>query len=366
MYGGQDASGIMKLTLPADMLVGGQKAALRVLAPQTGSSRWFGLYHYLPATELYEAASPTPADGSIDASLTTNINWQPGFDLTSQTVYFGTDPSDLSVVGSGDGTLSTVTNAALGVPLDPLTTYYWKVAGDSQSSSYPVTLWSFTTDPGVLIPGINGWSETTLKYFQILYDSFIGERLMDLARFSRGETEVAWLTQTVPANLDLQGDYTFKWIAGLGFYSEPAAEFQLMLGDIELLNFGVTQSDTTWTSDDVSLTFIAKNIMVQGQDCSGIMELTLPADMLVPGEKATLRVLAPQTGSQRWFGLYHYSSASFNRSDFNTDWTIDAFDLAQLIQVWLSTDTNLPQDLHPDSKIDINDFALFAEDWLGE
>jgi hypothetical protein len=36
------------------------------------------------------------------------------------------------------------------------------------------------------------------------------------------------------------------------------------------------------------------------------MELTLPAGMLKPGRKARIRVLAPQTGSQRWFGIYHY------------------------------------------------------------
>jgi len=59
-------------------------------------------------------------------------------------------------------------------------------------------------------------------------------------------------------------------------------------------------------------------------------------------------------------------SALPGRSDFNKDWSVDSLDLAQLIQVWLSTDSGLPQDLYPDNKIDINDFALFAADWFDE
>ena len=81
-----------------------------------------------------------------------------------------------------------------------------------------------------------------------------------------------------------------------------------MLGDTELLEFDVVQKETTWMSADgtVALTFLPLSQMAGGADRSGIMTLTLPADMLQPGEKTLLRVLAPQTGSQRWFGLYHY------------------------------------------------------------
>ena len=37
--------------------------------------------------------------------------------------------------------------------------------------------------------------------------------------------------------------------------------------------------------------------------------------MLKPGEKARLRVVAPQTGSQRWFGIYHYPCAQEAKGD---------------------------------------------------
>ena len=70
----------------------------------------------------------------------------------------------------------------------------------------------------------------------------------------------------------------------------------------------MTQIETTWKSADgkVALKYLPKGKMFQGQDSSGIMELTLPANMLERGEKVLLLVVAPQTGSQRWFGLYHY------------------------------------------------------------
>jgi len=159
-----------------------------------------------------------------------------------------------------------------------------------------------------LTQNINGWSETVVQHQRNKYDSFLGPLTMDTARFSRGQTEVTWLTQPVPKNLKSGGQYSFKWAAALGWITQPAAEFKLMLGDKELLTFGVTQVETTWKSADgeVALKFLPMSKMAQGQDSSGIMELTLPAKMLKRGKKTLLRVVAPQTGSQRWFGLYHY------------------------------------------------------------
>jgi len=154
---------------------------------------------------------------------------------------------------------------------------------------------------------LNGWSETVVQHHREQYDSFLGPLTTDFARFARGQVEVAWRTKPVPKDLKPDGSFTFKWAAALGWIAEPVAEFQLMLGDRKLLTFGVTQKETTWKSADgkVTLTFLPMGQMAGGQDSSGIMSLTVPADMLVRGEKALLRVRAPQTGSKRWFGLYH-------------------------------------------------------------
>lgn len=154
---------------------------------------------------------------------------------------------------------------------------------------------------------LNGWSETVVQHHRIKYDSFLGALTMDVARFSGGQTEVAWRTQPVPKDLKSGGNFTFKWVAAPGWITAPAAEFQLMLGDEKLLTFGVTHEETTWKSADgkVALKYLPKGKMAGGLDSSGMMELTVPAKMLKRGEKALLRVVAPQTGSSRWFGLYH-------------------------------------------------------------
>ena len=40
-----------------------------------------------------------------------------------------------------------MSNAALGGPLDPLTTYYWKVDGvNAEPNTVPGSVWSFTTE----------------------------------------------------------------------------------------------------------------------------------------------------------------------------------------------------------------------------
>ena len=159
-----------------------------------------------------------------------------------------------------------------------------------------------------LMKDFNGWSKTTVQHQSIPYNSFMGEKRMDIARFARGEKEVAWLTQPVPGDIKSNSDFVFKWVAGLGFIASEPEEFQLMLGETKLLTFGVTHDEKTWKNADgkITLHYIPMNEMTGGMDSSGVMQLTLPAKMLKRNQKALLRVVAPQTGSQRWFGLFRY------------------------------------------------------------
>lgn len=157
-----------------------------------------------------------------------------------------------------------------------------------------------------LMKDLNGWSETVRQFHRTSYGSFLGMLTMNVARFSRGETEVVWQTQPVPTDIARTKDFQFKWIAGLGWITEPPAAFQLTLGNRELVKFGVVQEDKSWKSTDGKITLKYTCVEVAGVDSSGTMELTLPATMLQPGEKTELSVVAPQTGSRRWFGLYEY------------------------------------------------------------
>ena len=50
--------------------------------------------------------------------------------------------------------------------------------------------------------------------------------------------------------------------------------------------------------------------------------------------------------------------------DFDLDYIVDDNDLADFVEDWLSTDSQLPENLWPDSIINFRDFAIFAENWL--
>ena len=154
---------------------------------------------------------------------------------------------------------------------------------------------------------LNGWSKTVKQHYHTgSYDSFAGPLPLDIARFSHGQSEVEWLTKTVPHNTDINKPYTFEWVAALGWIAEPEAQFDLYLGEEKLLSFGVALKDAVWKSDDGRVSLKYKSIQENGVDSSGIMTLKVPGKMIKPAQKSLLRVVAPQTGSQRWFGLYRY------------------------------------------------------------
>lgn len=159
-----------------------------------------------------------------------------------------------------------------------------------------------------MLRNINGWSETLAYGGRVNYGSFLGRMTKDYARCAGGQKEVVWLTKPVPRDLSPKGEHTFRWIGALGWISQPETKFQLLLEGKPLLKFTVTHVETVWKSPDqaASLRFIPVSEEGGGLDRVGFMELIVPAEMLKPGRKAKLRVVAPQTGSRRWCGIYHY------------------------------------------------------------
>jgi hypothetical protein len=157
-----------------------------------------------------------------------------------------------------------------------------------------------------LMKVLNGWSRTTTTFHRTVYRSFLGELPMCVARQSGIEKLLTWNTQPVPKDLDPAATFTFQWVAGLGWISAKPGKFTLALGDRPLVDFDVVQKTTTWTGSDgtVALKYTARDAV--DLDSSGIMELTLPAKLLTPGQPAELRVIPAQTGSSRWFAVYEY------------------------------------------------------------
>jgi hypothetical protein len=151
---------------------------------------------------------------------------------------------------------------------------------------------------------INGWSQTLHASEAEDYAFFNGENRMAIARQTDGTSTIAWKTKPAPTNADPSKSCTFTWVAGLGYTSEPSGKFTLFLGEQPLLDLDVTGRDALWHSADGKTTLKYTVKSANEQDSSGVMELTIPARLLKPGEAAELRVVGSATGSRRWFGLY--------------------------------------------------------------
>ena len=157
---------------------------------------------------------------------------------------------------------------------------------------------------------LNGWSQTIRASEAGDYAYFQGEARMAIARQTDGASEVAWRTKPLSASLDPAKPCTLTWVAGLGYASEPAGKFTLFLGDRPLLDLDVTRTNALWRSADgqTTLKYTAKS--ANDQDSSGLLELSVPASMLQPGEPAELRVTGSPAHSRRWFGLYELDDVS--------------------------------------------------------
>ena len=151
---------------------------------------------------------------------------------------------------------------------------------------------------------LNGWATTLQASEKTNWHSFLGTAPMCIVRQTDGKSSVAWRTGSWKPNE--KGQVTFRWIANLGWQSQPAGgHFSIFLSKDKLLDFDISLESKTWKSIDgfVTLSYTVKKID-RNEDSSGIMELTLPAARLPnSGEAVTLRVEGSAANSQRYFGL---------------------------------------------------------------
>lgn len=113
-------------------------------------------------------SNPAPASAATGIVTSTTLSWTGGGDPdTSDTVvysvYFGTSPSDLSLVATGFQASFTPEQLSL------ITTYYWKVVTrDSHNASTEGPVWSFTTNSVPIASFIanrtNGWAPMTVTF----------------------------------------------------------------------------------------------------------------------------------------------------------------------------------------------------------
>jgi hypothetical protein len=109
-------------------------------------------FFYIPA----QAFSPEPSDGATVVSVASELDWRPGREATSHTVYFGTDAN---AVAAGAASSETVTDHGYAPALDFSTTYYWRVDEVGEATTYPGEVWSFTTEDYAVVEDFEGYTD---------------------------------------------------------------------------------------------------------------------------------------------------------------------------------------------------------------
>jgi hypothetical protein len=155
-----------------------------------------------------------------------------------------------------------------------------------------------------LCRNLNGWAATLRASERTDWHSFLCTAPMCVVRQTDGNASAAWRTGSWKP--DAKGLVTFRWIANLGWQSQPAGgQFSLWLNHEKLLDFDITLTSKSWKSADgsVVLKYTVKSID-RDEDSSGVMELIVPSSRLAKkGEPVTLRVDGSKANSLRYFGL---------------------------------------------------------------
>ena len=128
---------------------------------------------------------------------------------------------------------------------------------------------------------------------------------MLFCRQTRPGNQVTWKTSPVPME-PASKPVTFVFAGGLGFASEPKTQgFALEINGKETIRFDLPEPKI-WQSDDkrIELRFDSRRTI--STDQFGLFHLTVPCDMLKPGEPCVLSVRSLGSGSRRWFGLNPY------------------------------------------------------------
>ncbi len=109
-------------------------------------------FSYVPM----QAFGPEPADGATAVGIKTELNWRPGREATSHTVYIGTD-----AVAVADDLVSgyTVSEHSYAPVLDLGTSYYWKVDELGDAGEYPGEVWSFTTEDYATVDDFESYTD---------------------------------------------------------------------------------------------------------------------------------------------------------------------------------------------------------------
>jgi hypothetical protein len=101
-------------------------------------------------TTPLEAHFPVPTDGAVWQALDTTLSWTAGKVVVMHDLYFGTDEAAVAAADMSTFKGKLVTTSYDPGPLEPDTTYYWRVDQFTPTGTVAGPVWSFTTlDPDI-------------------------------------------------------------------------------------------------------------------------------------------------------------------------------------------------------------------------
>ena len=160
----------------------------------------------VPPKEAYE---PDPANGAKFLGTGVTLGWMPGIGAKLHTVYFGSNPDDVTDATSGASQTAATYNPGA---LDPGTTYYWRVDEFDGAQTHTGNLWSFTT------AGAGGGLKG--EYFNNA--SITGEPV--LTRLDPG-IDFAWGTESPEQGVVNDDDFSVRWRGELEIAFSEAYRF---------------------------------------------------------------------------------------------------------------------------------------------
>jgi hypothetical protein len=120
-------------------------------ATQTGLSEV--RFTYIPV----QAFEPNPADDATEVCVEVELDWRPGREATSHTVYVDADETAVA-----DGTAASETLTDHGYALSSLmfaTEYFWKVDETGDAGTYAGDVWSFTTEQFAAVDDFESYTD---------------------------------------------------------------------------------------------------------------------------------------------------------------------------------------------------------------
>lgn len=303
---------------------------------------------------MTKASSPSPGTGATGIStIGTVLSWNAGVGALSHNVYFGTDSEHLSLVGS-EQTATTYDPGYLAYT----TTYYWRV-DEVQSDGTIKTgdVWNFRTKGSI-----------TLEYFENYIDAnslpdsnSLHETWKDGSKDSSSGSSIALSTNCREGVYSCQFTYNNTGAIGGKYYSE-------MERTVPFTNFLVNG---------------AKSLDIWYKGISGNTPQPIYVSLSDGTNTATVSTAAEASQASSVWIVWHVdladftaANASLNLNNIST-MVIGVGDKSatssggegivyfDYFGLWPSRClTTYTADITGDCKVDIDDFALMASEWL--